>query len=99
MPCCSRCVRAVMRYTPRHMTSSETADLGRRYLEFLDWPEVCSELASRAHSSRGQLACQQLPLFDSAAAATERMAEITEAVSILRAGESLPVLEFPEIEA
>jgi len=88
-----------MRYTPDHMTSPETADLERRYLEFLDWPEVCSELASRAHSSRGQLACQTLPLFDTAAAAAERMAEITEAVAILRVGESLPVLEFPEIEA
>ena len=81
------------------MTSSPPADLGRRYLEFLDWPEVCSELAARAHSSRGRLTCQTLPLCDTAAEATERMAEITEAVSILRAGESLPVLEFPEIEA
>src|SRR5512137_929140 len=80
------------------MKSLEQADLGRRYLEFLDWPEVCSELASRAHSSRGQNACHTLPLCASAGEAMERMAEITEAVAILRAGESLPVLEFPEIE-
>jgi DNA mismatch repair protein MutS2 len=80
------------------MKSSEPADLERRYLEFLDWPAVCAELAARAHSSRGNTACHTLPLCASAAEAMERMAEITEAVSILRAGESLPVLEFPEIE-
>jgi DNA mismatch repair protein MutS2 len=81
------------------MTSSPQAELARRYLDFLDWPEVCAELSSRAHSSRGMTACRTLPLCPSAAEATERMAEIAEAVAILRAGESLPVLEFPEIEA
>ncbi|MBN2574385.1 MAG: Smr/MutS family protein [Deltaproteobacteria bacterium] len=80
------------------MKSSGQADLGQRYLEFLDWPEVCAELALRAHSSRGRTACHALPLCATVAEAAERMAEITEAVSILRAGESLPVLEFPEIE-
>ena len=78
--------------------TSEQVDLTRRYLEFLDWPEVCAELAERAHSSRGVSACQALPLCDSAAEARERMAEVTEAVAILRTGESLPVLNFPEIE-
>ena len=73
-------------------------DLTRRYLEFLDWPEVCAELAQRAHSSRGVTACQTLPLCDSAAEARERMAEVTEAAAILRTGESLPALNFPEIE-
>ena len=80
------------------MSPSLSPDLHRRYLEFLDWPELCAELAQRAHSSRGVNACQELPLFDSTEAALERMAEITEASSILRAGESLPVLSFPEIE-
>jgi DNA mismatch repair protein MutS2 len=80
------------------MTPFEEPDLTRRYLEFLDWPEVCAELAKRAHSSRGMNACQVLPLCETAGEAAERMAEITEAVSILRAGESLPVLQFPEIE-
>ena len=80
------------------MKSSEPPDLTRRYLEFLDWPEVCAELAHRAHSSRGVSACQTLPLCDSAGDARERMAEVSEAVSILRTGESLPALSFPEIE-
>jgi DNA mismatch repair protein MutS2 len=79
------------------MTSVPT-DLGRRYLEFLDWPEVCAELALRAQSSRGVTACQTLPLFDSVADARERMAEVSEAVLILRLGENLPALNFPEIE-
>jgi DNA mismatch repair protein MutS2 len=73
-------------------------DLSRRYLEFLDWPELCAELAQRAHSSRGVSACQTLPLCATADEARERMAEVSEAVSILRTGESLPALNFPEIE-
>lgn len=81
------------------MTVAVDTDLSRRYLEFLDWPEVCAELAKRAHSSRGRDACENLPLCGSADEAKERMAEITEAVAILRAGESLPHLEFPEIDA
>lgn len=80
------------------MMSVPAPDLSRRYLEFLDWPEVCSELALRAQSSRGVTACQTLPLFDSPEAARERMAEVSEAVAILRTGENLPALNFPEIE-
>jgi len=80
------------------MKSLQEPDLGRRYLEFLDWPEVCAELASRAHSTRGVAACQALPLSGSPAEARERMAEVSEAVAVLRAGESLPALGFPEIE-
>jgi len=80
------------------MKSPQEPDLGRRYLEFLDWPEVCAELASRAHSTRGVAACQALPLCGSPAEARERMAEVSEAVAVLRAGESLPALGFPEIE-
>jgi dsDNA-specific endonuclease/ATPase MutS2 len=68
--------------------TSEQVDLSRRYLEFLDWPDVCAELAQRAHSSRGVSACQTLPLCDSAEEARERMAEVTEAVEILRMGEA-----------
>ena len=84
-----------LRYTPSLITSPE---LSQRYLEFLDWPEVCAELAQRAHSSRGVSACQTLPLCASADEARERMAEVSEAVAILRTGESLPALNFPEIE-
>jgi DNA mismatch repair protein MutS2 len=87
-----------LRYTPARMMSVAAPDLTRRYLEFLDWPEVCAELASRAQSSRGMTACQTLPLFDSPLAARERMAEVSEAVAILRTGENLPALNFPEIE-
>jgi DNA mismatch repair protein MutS2 len=80
------------------MMSPALPDLARRYLDFLDWPEVCAELAQRAHSSRGVAACQSLPLCASPDEARERMAEISEAVGILRVGESLPALNFPEIE-
>jgi DNA mismatch repair protein MutS2 len=80
------------------MQSADQTDLSRRYLEFLDWPEVCAELALRAQSSRGVTACQTLPLFPTPDEARERMAEVSEAVSILRTGENLPALCFPEIE-
>lgn len=79
------------------MTSVQV-DLTRRHLEFLDWPELCAELAQRAHSSRGASACQNIPLCPSASEARDRMAEVSEAVAILRVGDSLPVLSFPEIE-
>lgn len=81
------------------MKPSLAPDLSRRYLEFLDWPELCGELALRAESSAGVTACQTLPLCDSPDQARERMAEVSEAVAILRAGENLPLLNFPEIEA
>jgi DNA mismatch repair protein MutS2 len=80
------------------MTSATEPDLSRRYLEFLDWPEVCAELALRAQSSRGVTACQTLTLFDTPDEARGRMAEVSEAVAILRTGENLPALNFPEIE-
>ncbi len=81
------------------MPSAKQPDLSRRYLEFLDWPDVCAELALRAESSRGVTVCQTLPLCESPEEARERMAEVSEAVAILRAGENLPALNFPEIEA
>ena len=73
--------------------------LARQYREFLDWPELCTRLASQAQSSRGAAACQALPLCESVAEARERMAEVSELQSLLRMGESLPMLGFPEIEA
>jgi DNA mismatch repair protein MutS2 len=73
--------------------------LARQYREFLDWPELCARLASQAQSSHGAAACQALPLCESAAEARERMAEVSELQSLLRLGESLPALGFPEIEA
>ena len=87
-----------MRYTARRMPPSAQPDLSRRHLEFLDWPEVCAELSKRAHSSRGMSACRALPLCDTVEEAREKMAEIAEGVAVLRAAQSLPLLEFPEIE-
>ena len=73
--------------------------LARQYREFLDWPELCARLAAQADSSRGRTACQGLPLCESAAEARERMADVSELQILLRLGESLPGLGFPEIEA
>jgi len=73
--------------------------LARQYREFLDWPELCVRLAAQAESSRGRTACQALPMCESAAEARERMAEVSELQNLLRLGESLPGLGFPEIEA
>ncbi|HJX54859.1 MAG TPA: hypothetical protein VJ801_18985, partial [Polyangia bacterium] len=72
--------------------------LARQYREFLDWPELCARLAAQAESSRGAAACQALSLCESAAEARERMAEVSELQTLLRLGESLPGLGFPEIE-
>jgi len=80
------------------MPPSAQPDLSRRHLEFLDWPEVCAELSKRAHSSRGMSACRALPLCETVEEAREKMAEIAEGVAVLRAAQSLPLLEFPEIE-
>jgi DNA mismatch repair protein MutS2 len=81
------------------MKSPAQESLARQYREFLDWPELCTRLASQAQSSRGATACQALPLCESAAEARERMADVSELQNLLRLGESLPALGFPEIEA
>jgi DNA mismatch repair protein MutS2 len=81
------------------MKSPAQDSLARQYREFLDWPELCMRLASQAQSSRGATACQALPLCESAAEARKRMADVSELQSLLRLGESLPALGFPEIEA
>ena len=81
------------------MKSPAQESLARQYREFLDWPELCARLASQAQSSRGAAACQALPLCESAADARERMADVSELQSLLRLGESLPALSFPDIEA
>jgi len=73
--------------------------LARQYREFLDWPELCARLAAQAQSSAGVAACEGLPLCESAAQAREQMADVSELGALLRLGESLPALGFPEIEA
>ena len=70
-----------------------------RYLEFLDWPEVRAQLASRAQSSRGVNACHTLEFCRTPDEARARMDLVSEAVRVLRHAESLPNLSFPEIEA
>jgi DNA mismatch repair protein MutS2 len=80
-------------------TKSSMQELRAPDLDFLDWPELLGRLAGEAQSSRGQAACAALPLADSPADAESRMADIAEAVALLRAGEALPGLNFPEIEA
>ena len=72
--------------------------LARQYRDFLDWPELCARLAAQAQSSRGAAACQALPLCESADEARERMADVVELQTLLRLGESLPGLGFPEVE-
>jgi DNA mismatch repair protein MutS2 len=67
-------------------------------LDFLDWPEVLACLAAQAQSARGQEACRQLSLAETRVAAEARLNEVGEALALLRAGESLPSLAFPEIE-
>jgi DNA mismatch repair protein MutS2 len=79
---------------PDPSTEELALDLG-----FLDWPEVLACLAAEAQSSRGQEACRRLGLCDRPEDAALRMAEVTEAAALLRAGESLPTVAFPEIEA
>jgi DNA mismatch repair protein MutS2 len=80
------------------MTHPAQESLARQYREFLDWPELCARLADKAQSASGIAACQSLTLYDSADDARERMADVTELVRLLRFGESLPGLGFPEIE-
>jgi DNA mismatch repair protein MutS2 len=81
------------------MNNPALDSLARQYREFLDWPDLCTRLAAQADSSRGRTACQGLPLCESAPEARERMADVSELQGLLRLGESLPGLGFPEIEA
>jgi DNA mismatch repair protein MutS2 len=80
------------------MSISPKDSLAQQYRDFLDWPEVCARLAGEAQSSRGVAECERLALCDSADEARERMADISELTKLLRLGESLPGLCFPEIE-
>jgi DNA mismatch repair protein MutS2 len=70
----------------------------RQSLRFLDWPELTARLAERAQSERGAEACRQLALAGTPDEAREQAADLAELVNLLRAGESLASLGFPEIE-
>ncbi len=68
-------------------------------LGYLDWPELLARLAERAQSARGAEACGKLELCTTIDEARERAADLAELVTLLRAGEQLPGIGFPEIEA
>ena len=65
----------------------------------LDWDEVTARLAAAAESPRGGRFCLALPLAAEAAEARRRMASVAELARLLRAGETLPSLAAPEIDA
>ncbi len=70
-----------------------------RFLEVLDWAELLKRLAAEAQSAAGRALCLDLSLATDAGEATLRMAAVAELAGLLRAGESLPSLAAPEIEA
>ena len=65
----------------------------------LDWDEVTARLAAAAESTAGRALCLALPFADGVAEARQRMAAVAELARLLRAGETLPSLAAPEIEA
>ncbi|HSY41824.1 MAG TPA: hypothetical protein VLA79_19945, partial [Polyangia bacterium] len=70
-----------------------------RFLEVLDWAELLKRLAAEAQSAAGRALCLELSLARNASEATLQMAAVAELAGLLRAGESLPSLAAPEIEA
>jgi len=65
----------------------------------LDWDEVTARLAAVAESPAGRAICLALPFADDAAEARRRMAAVAEIARLLRAGETLPSVAAPEIDA
>jgi DNA mismatch repair protein MutS2 len=81
------------------MTTPAKSAFARQSLHFLDWPDVLAELAERASSARGAEACRNLPLADTVEEARSQAADLAEMVALLRSGENLAGLAFPDIEA
>jgi DNA mismatch repair protein MutS2 len=73
-------------------------DLISRSLAALDWPDLLAELATRAQSDEGRAACLALPFADDADAARARMAAVGVLATILRRGETLPLLAIPDVD-
>ncbi|HEY4393616.1 MAG TPA: endonuclease MutS2, partial [Polyangia bacterium] len=69
-----------------------------RFLEVLDWGELCKRLGAEAQSAAGRALCLDLALAPDAVQASRRMAAVAELAAMLRAGEPLPSLAAPEIE-
>jgi DNA mismatch repair protein MutS2 len=65
----------------------------------LDWEEVTARLAAAAESPAGRALCLALPFALDATEARRRMAAVAELAKLLRAGETLPSLAAPEIDA
>jgi DNA mismatch repair protein MutS2 len=65
----------------------------------LDWDEVTGRLAAAAESPAGRAICLALPFAADAGEARRRMAAVAELARLLRAGETLPSLAAPEIDA
>jgi len=65
----------------------------------LDWDEVTARLAATAESPAGRAICLALPFAAEVAEARRRMASVAELARLLRAGETLPSLAAPEIDA
>src|SRR6478609_2323264 len=65
----------------------------------LDWDEVTARLAAAAESAAGRALCLALPFAGDVAEARRRMAAVAELARLLRAGETLPSLAAPEIDA
>src|SRR3954471_2187407 len=65
----------------------------------LDWDEVTARLAAAAESPAGRALCIGLPFAADAAEARRRMGAVAELARLLRAGETLPSLAAPEIDA
>ncbi len=73
--------------------------MNSRFLEVLDWGELCRRLGAEAQSAAGRALCLELTLAGDAAEASRRMAAVAELGGMLEGGEPLPSLAAPEIEA
>src|SRR5690348_12608289 len=78
---------------------SSTAPGSSRHLVALDWDELGTRLAGAAESAAGKALCRELALARDPTEARRRMAEVAELAALLNAGETLPSLAAPEIEA
>src|SRR3954468_21836747 len=70
-----------------------------RHLTALDWDELGTRLAASAESAAGKALCREPRLARDPEEARRRMAEVGELAALLHAGETLPSLAAPEIEA
>jgi DNA mismatch repair protein MutS2 len=77
----------------------ENAVFAQQSLRFLDWPDLLARLAGQAQSGQGAEACRNLPLASTVEEARSQAADLAEVTGLLRAGESLVALSFPDIEA